>query len=332
MINPRLKSLVDEWSKDLADGDGIQQLYEFYKYMHKHLYRYFEPEQAGQPKFGDRLYSWLNNVNDDDDKKLLFCLVEWIFFLGRDDQRALFVSAYQEILVPFLAKKVTLPIDADGYTDALKNQIGNTAFSTLTDSMDINSFVHLNNIEDKFDRISIRNLINDLSDEDAQNFLSQKYGNASTLVILEDFAGSGTQAGGTLARVCKLLDGIDVVFIPLVSTPKSTKVFDGIETKYANFFCRSPIELGPHSMITEEAQLLEPSIFEKIRKLIDQHKEQLSYEIDHKGKTYTVSPFGFRESSTLFVQHSNCPNNSLTMIYSDYNDWNPLFPRCDGHK
>lgn len=331
-MNHRLKKLITEWSKDLEHGDGVQELFDFYTYMQKHLFFNYEPETAGAPKFSDRLYNWISNVDSDEDQKILFRLVEWIFYLGVEDQKALFVSAYDEIIVPFLAQKVDACIDSKNFYHELQTHINSTAYCSMTESMDMRSFRHLNQIQYNFECIILRNLLNDLSDEEVHDILSKKYQGANHLIILEDFSGSGTQASKTIKTICRLFPEKDIAFVPMIAAPKAVECFEELQKKIDNFYFKSPIVLSSHSLLPEIAQILEPELFSSVRDLIKRNAHKLTYEIEHNGKCYEVGPYGFRNTASLLVQHSNCPNNSLTLLYQDTKDWNPLFPRCEGKK
>jgi len=41
---------------------------------------------------------------------------------------------------------------------------------------------------------------------------------------------------------------------------------------------------------------------------------------------------GFGAAGLVLVMYTNCPNDSLYLIWHGYNDWKPLFPRVEHHR
>jgi len=62
------------------------------------------------------------------------------------------------------------------------------------------------------------------------------------------------------------------------------------------------------------------------RKYYDRFKEDI--HIKKAGPAY----YGYGRAGLTLILQPNCPNNSIYMLWHDYNDWYPLFPRVTHHR
>ena len=96
--------------------------------------------------FDDRLVEWLRNVEDGDDRKSLFRILEHLFFVGKQQFDALCRAAYDDAASRWIVDKCALEITDPNISTAITELTSYTWFCPITDSMRINSFLKLNGL------------------------------------------------------------------------------------------------------------------------------------------------------------------------------------------
>jgi hypothetical protein len=134
-----------------------------------------------------------------------------------------------------------------------------------------------------------------------------------TVVLLDDFSGSGTQAQSSWNDLFReLVGGAGTVYLMVVAATMDAQDFIRQNTDL-EVLSRIQLDAGdnvfadecPHFTAAEKTTILE-------------------YCTEH----FPDEPKGFGQCGLLFVMHHDCPNNSSPLL-SKYNKdkWAPLFPR-----
>jgi hypothetical protein len=148
-----------------------------------------------------------------------------------------------------------------------------------------------------------------------------------TLVLLEDFIGSGSQVEPAINFLGSLPSKTPALVLPLVLCPTGVDTGMKWEHKYSNVTCRSVLTLNQKDFLYDIPQGGEPSEFSDFRQLaIDTFKDVLGGVSAKDAKIDT--PFGFDKTGGLIVLATNCPDNTLPLIHHNSPTWSALFPRA----
>lgn len=142
--------------------------------------------------------------------------------------------------------------------------------------------------------------------------LSARLGPDDTIVFLDDFVGSGTQAVDAWRQIFdELTAGIGNVF--LVTVAAFAKGAERIKDE-------TRIELITHRHLTnsDSLHLGECTHFSSYEKRRIKHYCNIASP---------EKPWGFSECGLLIVLSHQCPNNSVAVLHASSTEWEPLFPR-----
>jgi hypothetical protein len=276
-------------------------------------------------------------------------------------QKRLFRSMIRRHLLDSLLLRRKLPqFDYVRVLADLSSEMDRTLFVPNSDSSQINSFVHVNS--DAFNNREGRNLVGlpiqfwtyasqhaassapDIAtaahqfDELVLKADPHLHGK-SRLVVLEDFSGSGTDLRKSLDAVEQAdLPFDEVLVAPVIATAAAAK---RLQDRCSKLSLRSS-----RKYLFLTAQVL-PKRLQCLRGRADSYLDgdspvpHLSPEIRRISEDLFVSSFskckvplrkvdrhGFRGLALAFATYTNCPDNSLPMLWKTTTDWVPLFPRA----
>ncbi len=328
MIN-RIEQWVNEWA--IASGDhSFRDINSQMNFFSKELFHDYQPTQSVAFSFKSRLENWLSNLNSDEDRKTLFKILPHIFYVGNKEFINLFRVAYDEIIAKWLIDVNNISFDNIG--DA-KTQIDDSLrecwICPITDSLNINSFFHINNIpgngwnEWKPQWYTIErgnHLWNTYRDYIVDNGIRK-------LILLEDFVGSGSQVSGVVDFVMNQRLDLDVLLIPLINCTTGHKSFIDLETRHDRLKYQAVLKPSNNCFVTRMQVTGEPDDFEQFRDLLQRCYLQVSNNIPQSGLLKPYSPYGYRETGGLIVMYSNTPDNTIPAIHWNSDTWNPIFPR-----
>jgi len=323
-MNNKIEKLVDKWA--LEDNDPI---YRFINskitFLAAELFHDYEPTTT--LNFHTRLEKWILNTNINNDQKTLFKLLPYIFYLGKKEFNNLQHVAYNEIIARWIIDKDNIKFDdLDLAKTTLNSSISNCWICPITDSMDINSFYHINNIPGNIDYRPQWYHIDKSWNTIAGGLVKYiKTQHLRKLILIEDFVGSGSQIAETIEHVMDLKLGIPVLLLVILNCPKGAKRFASLQSKYPELTYKAVIELSNQCFVFKTSHKDEPKDFAAARELIKRLYLQTSGNIPEGLKPYT--PFGYQETGGLIVKYSNTPDNSIPVLHNKSATWNPLFHR-----
>lgn len=318
---------ICRWANNPADSTLYDSIDRHIEFKSKKSYNLYDPVPNG-PDFFHRLTSWVNNVDDDDMQKELFKIVPEIYYLGINEFNSLYTAAYNEHILHWLISKNNIKFD-NNINFYINDCVESTIFCSATDSFDIAKFHHRNHINGKKIRYNMRQL---LKSGGIRNFVDElRSKSIKHIVVLEDFVGSGSQilnidkTGGDNLGLIDFLndisDDFSSLFCPLVICPKGKENITEAIGQNDNITLSSVLEMPDDMFVKSEAIIRDDeSIYSKI------------YEIVCKVDPYVGSeygPLGYRDTGSLIVMHTNCPDNTISLIHTEneMTGWKALFPR-----
>ncbi len=291
----------------------------------ENLFSDYEPTKGPYANFWVRLNKWLSNVDSDADKQILFRLIPYIFYVGREEFNTLYRAAYNGPIARWFIEQLNLKLDDDNVELLLREAVNSTWFCPITDSMHISSFCHVNRISGINQRPDWHSLAKFGKADEVEKYIN-KCG-IKRIVLLEDFVGSGSQMLPAVDFAANLISKLPIMIVPLIICPTGANLGIDLEKKYSNITVSPVVQLKKGVFVATTPVQDEKDIFNKTRELVKRLYIKVSGQTSwpHEGKPY--SPFGYKETGSLFVMYSNCPDNTLPIIHYKHDTWEPLFPR-----
>lgn len=284
------------------------------------LFVEYEPTH-GISKFEDRLVQWIESVDTDHDRQLLFQLLDHIYFIGKREFDVLYEMAFRTHTFWWLAEN-SPPLDSGGFSDHINEQLARTWFCPITDSMEIARFHHINHISGNEFRPDWRAL-KKFGDQDKVGEYIAENG-IENVVLLEDFVGSGTQVAGALDFAATVSETARILVLPLIICPAGKrKLAEQVAAYGDRISLATCVEIPEVALLNQQVNPGEPLVFGPLRDLL----ERMEVIVGYPSTRAEERRFGFRGTGSIAVMHTNCPNNTLPVIHAESNTWNPLFPR-----
>lgn len=309
----KLHDIVAPWLLD-DESDELLELRDRLVWLRRHLFGEYEPSEVLD--FDDRLVRWLENVPDGPERRALFKLLGHLFFVAKPQFKALCRGAFNDVIARWLLDEEAIELAAPDLGDRLQEAARRTWFCAVTDSMNINSFLKVNNLSGHDIRSDWRSL-EKLADPDRVSAHVAEQG-ISRIVFLEDFVGSGGQIRSTIVWARSALPTTPILLAPLICCPEGLDTGRRLSTRY-NIEFAPVLALAEPLFLMPDQQAGEPEVFGEVREIIGREKHRLG--------EWDEDPFGHGDTGAIFAMYSNCPDNSLPIIHEQNDDWKALFPR-----
>lgn len=345
-----LRDLVRKWDFEMTDDASAKSEYGFILEQLDHYamkeWRVYLPAEHLEcnPNYIERLASWIGNVTDEADQKLLLKYAARISFFSHDDFAALYRTAMDREISRWVVSQVSArlePLGWQSFHELIKREIHfHTWFCPITDSMDINEFYKVNHLQGVAHRpgfatqemiannklspipqlaeVWIRYMANPSSDQIDQTRRSLPL---KRLVLLEDIVGSASQCLDAIRWAVSKL-GVPVLFVPLILCPNGVQTLRKEEKASAGKLTVRPvIEL-------RRSDLLGPERQEDAGWPISVEMENLATRCAGRASV-DRDTFGYRNTGCSLTTFSNTPDNTLPIVHHkpDNGAWEPLFPR-----
>lgn len=311
-----MSKYAEKWLREDGLGtEAIERANAQLQSLQHELLDEYEPESY--VKFSDRIDGWLENFDDDADRRAMFCLLPRIFFVGRDQIDSLCRAAFDDVASRWVIDSAGIDVLDAELQSLLDDALTRTWFCPVTDSMKINSFLKLNNLgghEIRPDWLSLAQL----GDPSRIKEFVQR-ARIERVVLIEDFVGSGSQMSETVQFAIETLPDIPKLVVPLVCCPGGLALGRGLASKHHNLAFEPVLPLSEELFVLRDAQDDEPHEFAVARRL----SKQLASKF---GKNW-ADPFGHNDTGALVVLHTNCPDNTLPLIHDRGLEWRAIFPR-----
>ncbi len=320
-MTDRLRTLLARWGlHDWAEGEeALLDLYSV-QYLGRRVWDDYEPAQFD--RFENRLDRWLHNVDDEHDQLTMFRLLERLFFVGRPEFESLCRAAFHGPVTRWLIDQRDIDIADAAAGDRIRTAVDRTWFCPATDSMRINAFLKVNGLTGKSHRPEWRSLRKFGNVEKIKAYLDAE--DVQRLVLLEDFVGSGTQMGSVLRFAADNFPDLPVLACPLVVCPKGDEVCNKIAADHATISYEPALRIAAETLIAADPVADEAPLHGQVRDLTLRVKARLGpTEPDAASKRH----HGYKGTGAVVALYSNCPNNSLPILWDATDVWKPLFPR-----
>lgn len=314
---------VAGWINSDADGScGFRNLKAKVDFLTEVLYHEYMPTQAGlHGEFRYRLSKWIDSASTEEQRKLMFLLLEYLFFVGQKEFEALYQTAYSRHIAAWILIQKKIKIDSALAEVELKKGLNNTIYTAITDSFKIGDFLRLNSVQGADFRFTWEQGLK--MNWDPYKFVLASGG--KRIVLLEDFVGSGSQMENAVIQACSLPNKAQVLLCPLIICPAGAEMAKELANKFTNLTYSPVLELSETSFITPNVSVGEPVLFKKVRKLIGELHPTVAGKSEW---SQNYGPFGYEKTGALIVKHDNCPDNTLPLIHHQSDSpWHPLFYR-----
>lgn len=242
----------------------------------------------------DRIFSWLNQWNSQD-RDLGARILDSIYFFDRRE----------------IVKCLQLAFDQIPRSDLVHNGSRRCFYVSLTGPARSGD-----------EMISIFRTANGLIDRKYREqfvypseLVKMKLSEADTVVLVDDFAGTGNQAvqawNGSDASYQELLSGAGKVYLILAAVTK--KAIQQISNDTGMFPIAGKMFRSRDDLFSNDCHVF--SSLEKQKVLV--YSSRASRKI----------PKGYGDCGLLVVFQHRCPNNSIALLHCKSSIWSPLFPR-----
>lgn len=303
------------------------------EYLEKKLFKTYEPCLSPNPNFWTRIQGWIENANGNAvEEQKLFHSIKHIFYVGNLEFNELYRRAYSGPIARWLIDQEGISFTDENATNKLLSAVEKTWFCPITDSMIINRFYHINNIQAPGAdlRTDWRSLLALGDEERIRKYITDN--NINYLVLLEDFVGGGSQMSDAVKFANRFSDIVSLLVIPLIICPKGIITCERLST-HTNVNFEPVLTLSKETFISEQVQAEENIYITELRDLSYSTYSQVSDNIELNAvntdgipiKPY--HPLGWDNTGGLVVMFSNTPDNTLPMFHFKSENWNPIFPR-----
>jgi hypothetical protein len=320
---------------DMQRGRDYNDLHKALVFFQKsHFDQYIPSMGSDNHDYSTRLELWLNNVDNLEQQAILLEIAKTIAFFSREDMAKLSEAALQGPVKRWIISTMDLNL-----SDAKLNQIlweevnKHTWFTSITDSMQISEFHHINHLGGTDVRPDWKSL---QTFGDAAKIRAFMQGHKQKkqcvplkrIVILEDFVGSGTQMGdvksGCIRFAAQHFHDYKILLCPLLCCPGGAERGRRLESAFSNLTFEPVIELGNDDLLTRDIQYSDGSFRAKALRLCNATFAQVN---NGPNSSTHDGPLGFKDTGAMVVMYTNTPNNTLPIIQCKSQTWEALFPR-----
>lgn len=341
----RLLANIMEWApEDVARERPVLQALAALKYDE---YQQFSPGM----RFVESLALWLEQFETLDERKAAYLFVlRRLVFLSQAEMAHFAAIAYPDVIRPVFiaqaAKDASLPpfrVNQVLTSSAFKQIEGASLFFGMSDGARIDLF-RRSNKELSHEQIFTGYELSSTKVDGIKKWLDETRGHkdaAPALVLLDDFAASGTSYQG---KISKFIEGVQSsqAWKSVVSFPKTRIVvvfYVATEKALGNSADSANDIKNKHGI---DVQVL---CVQRVSGDVSLSASHSGPEIDLIKKYYDPLakkkhpewggdvPFGYKDGGLPLVIHHNTPNNSVFILWAEDSDSiRPLFPRVSRHR
>lgn len=325
-------------------------------------WRYQPYQNDKTPNFVEKLSYWLGQFPSTDQHLAFLFATNIIFVTSRQFenlQRRLFRSHIRKLLLESIIQNQKLaPFDYVTASASLEAEMDRTIFVPNSDSSSLNSFVHLN-IEHFANRHK-RNLVGPevefwtyptdreaktsdaaikiAASEFATRVLAtdRRLTGKTRLVVLEDFSGTGSDLEKSLRKLDRSpLQVSEVVLAPVLATQAAVEHLGAECAKLTKRrYSVVTAQRLPHKLSCFDGNVTSYLDGQEPVPLLSSEVKRLS-ELAFRGHfqscadpLHSDNQHGFGGLALAVVMASNCPDNTLPIVWKHTSTWKGLFPRA----
>jgi hypothetical protein len=304
-MNSAISEKVQRWSAEEQGDVDFNALYALIEFLASRRFNEYSPTFGPHPNFRSRLASWLDNSISDEEQKLLFRLIPYVFFMGRDEIAALQRSTFRIPIIRWIIEQAGLRFDDRDLNAKLTAEIQQTWFCRP----DWRSYAAIHSGD---------------STELLAYITSGRY---KRVVLTEDLVASGSQMSDLEPLFSHLPATLPILLAPLIVCPKGVETGNAIAGRHPQITFSPGMPLPDNAFVSSTRVPGEPDFFAEIRALAVRIHSVVCDNLTPPPNAVPYGPFGFRGTGAMIVMYSNTPDNTLPLIHHRSNSWKPLFPR-----
>ena len=298
-----LPGLIDDWfsiKEQLDEGVSYAEVEELADSWG--LYR----KRAVSP---DKVLEWLRQFRGNENQKVMLAVLKAIKFFREEDGKAMFREMH---------RAVERKMKTKGHSDLVaKNRLILISLGPPDCSETSCMRTYRQEIGIPKGNRASRERIIEVIDSNRK---------ARALVFVDDFIGTGETACERIDELERIAGDvirsrdIYVLFVFLCANKLGA---ESVRTKIVGLFEKS--ELLVYETIDDEDK-----VFGELSQMFnseDEKKTARALSEEYGRKLWEEYPLGYRDCANTVVFADNCPNNSLTVLWSNKDGWKPLFPR-----
>lgn len=322
----RINEKILKWSGEETgiDSTVFVSINNQLNYLAANLFYDYEPTIGPFPDFIRRFESWIDNVKDENDQKVLFKLAARIFYVGREEFTSLHRTSFNSIYKRWLCDILDLSFNDENFNTKIEAAIKETWFCPVTDSFRINQFYHVNSISNNNTfRPDWRSLKKFGDKSKILEYITLKP--IKYIVLLEDFVGSGTQSYKVLKYAAEEFSNIKILFIPLIIYPQGLEKIRQLAMMNKNFTVEPVISIDDTQLINKANETYNSDVSSLVN-VSEKYFETIRGNINTNERD-KIKEFGYNNTGGVTVMFTNAPNNALPAIYYESDTWKALFKR-----
>ncbi|WP_133499027.1 phosphoribosyltransferase-like protein [Cognatilysobacter terrigena] len=324
MTLSELQALLAKWIRDdVDDALRMRETKSRIDFLGDRLFNQYRAGTGAAPTpFRHKLAAWLASENDDENRKLMFRLLNHMSFFGEQELTSMYRTVYSRNVMDWILSTSDIDLLHPDAPRMISEEIAETCFVAVTDSFNLGDFIRVNAIAGVSRRITFSS-INPAPT--AENFKADYLQGRSRLVLLEDFVGSASQVMDTVQFAAQLgAPQPKVLFSPLVICPAGDRSATSLAAQYSHLSYEPVLALPSRDFITPLLDPRSPAVFEEFRQLA----RTVHPKVRGSGWPHDYGPLGYRDTGALVVKYDNCPDNTLPLIHHDSSTpWSALFLR-----
>lgn len=329
----RLYEYARDWKTSTpgADPDPVdhEQLLNFLLFDSSLRYADYIPYRDDGP-LSVRLLQWLENVSDDNQRKILLELAAYTMFIDKRQLLSLYSTAYRDHLIPWLVSGSFNQADylSNDYDAKLRDLMQSYRFFSITESFDSSGFLQVNNLSG-LDRFEVLPKV----DRQIEATIAALPRGLKGLVFFEDFVGTGKQSMDKLNTALGSADSRwRLIFIPLIAMNQGAINLGswarGRGAAGPSLHVAPVLRIPMAYCLTDLPVTDEPTLFPKVRVIVASTARRVLSTLN-KFDDPPRDPFGYKGAGGLVIPAHNAPNNTLPLIHHRAPDWVPLFRRLN---
>lgn len=322
-----LSEKVNEWDNDISKTPFTYPtynfIYEVINYKDEKFFSNFSPTSGPEHTgFWDRLETWIENMDSDEDQKALFEFVLSLHFISHEDMMALFSSAFSGPIKRWLIDLRDIKFDSNLDSNIEIQTHQKTWYASITD-MNLGDFYRVNGIHGISVRSDFNSLVKLGDSGKIEKYIKGK--GFKQIVLIEDFIGSGEQFLEIVEEFPDFLKKIPILFAPQIICSDGYNQIKKILSAFTNW------QIDP-VLVVDEIDRLHPSMdlsnmplqqrIIKIARTFSCHWKKIE-----KNFSLDTMIYGFGKTGALIVLYSNTPDNTMPIIWKKIKNWNALFLR-----
>jgi hypothetical protein len=289
--------------------------------------------------FDNRLINWLEHNFKENERQTAFEIVKYIKFISDYEMRELAVLTYENIKNCIINEKHKLSnTSCYSYIEdknlKLNEELGKSLFIACVDDINFDFFRRYANKENP-DAFQKENFVEYYKKDNKSIEEVPEY---NRIFLLDQLSGSSNTAIRYKSEDKKWNGKIEnkaIYYSPYLLSQISLNNYNSRKTQFLKENNKINLKLNPTCIVP-----ISPCLSDSSTEKIDEQRAVAKLCVKYYDKfipdrhTEEGGPayYGFGGAGLTLILQTNCPNNTIPLIWHNFNDWYPLFPRVSHHR